>query len=159
MEPRVYLTGIGGHDADGFGLGPRGNDRGLADRRRADEDRGQWKGRQLLPNRRSSSSFGSWTTVGRPWTSCAGSVAVSSRATSSRISSGSRCWPALMAARQAYVAANRSNRLASPPNRPPPRSATSSPKQRAASKRGSGFAAESTPPARPGNGHPWNPPH
>ena len=42
----------------------------------------------------------------------------------------------LTAARQAYVAAKRSSRLAHPPNRPPARSATSSCRQRAASNRG-----------------------
>src|SRR5947208_1937107 len=144
VEPPIHLPGIGGHDGDGLALGPRGDDRSLADRRGADDHGHQGKRRQLLPNRRSSSSFGSCTTVGRPCTSCAGSVAVRSRLTSSRISSGSSRWPALMAAWQAYVAAKRSNRFASAPNRPPARSPTSSPKQRAASKRGCGFGAVCT---------------
>src|ERR1041384_7466361 len=55
-----------------------------------------------------------------------------------------------MAARHAYVAANRSNRLASAPNRPPARSATNSAKQRAASNLGCGFGAVCTTTLRPG---------
>src|SRR5207245_7487312 len=56
--------------------------------------------------------------LGRPWTSCAGSDAVRSRTISSRISPASSVCPALIAARHAYVAANRSKRFCQPPNRP-----------------------------------------
>ncbi len=87
--------------------------------------------------------------LGRPWTSCAGSDAVRSRTISSRISPASSVCPALIAARHAYVAANRSKRFCQPPNRPPARSATSSCRQRAASKRGCGFGAVCTTMLRP----------
>src|SRR3989442_11428995 len=43
VEPPIHLTGIGGNAGDGLAPGPRGNDRSLADRRGADEDRGQWE--------------------------------------------------------------------------------------------------------------------
>ena len=65
--------------------------------------------------------------------------------------------PALTAARQAYVAANRSSRLAQPPNRPRARSATSSRKQAPASNRGCGEGTACSTTARPPNASASNP--
>ena len=86
-------------------------------------------------------SLGSCTMVERPCTSWGGRVQLMSRRINSRISRWSSFSPAITAARQAYVAANRSSAFFHPPNLPRARSATISRKHRVASNRGCGLGA------------------